>query len=177
MKVVDIGDTCIKGKLERPFLIHAATLDAAWQGWLGSICDNTKNGDFGFGKPMVPTFIGELEISVDVPASVGYTMPGICRSHRHGFNEFSANVNMFDKDLSKVFLSVADFRLSALEMDDAENLHGEGRVHVDPADITSKLHWNYALDIMEPIEISQVVLSADATTTDARLVQVSLDPL
>ena len=177
VKVVDIGETFTKGKLERPFLIHAAALDAAWQGCLGSTCDNTNNGDFGFGKPMVPTSIGELEISVDVPADVGYMMPGICRSHRHGFNEFSANINMFDKDLSKVFLSVADFRLSALEMDDAGNSDGEGGVDVHPADITSEVHWNYALDVMVPTEISQVVLGADATTTDARLIQVSLGPL
>ncbi len=174
VKVVDIGDTFTKGKLERPFLIHAAALDAAWQGCLGSTCYNANNGDFGFDKPMVPTSIGELEISVDVAANVGYMMPGICRSHRHGFNEFSANINMFDKDLSRVFLSVADFRLSVLEMADVENSGVEGSDHVDPADIASEVHWNYALDVMEPTEINQVVLSADATTTDARLIQVSL---
>ncbi len=101
-------------------------------------------------------------------------MPGICRSQRHGFNEFSANINMFDKDLSRVFLSVADFRLSVLEMADVENSGVEGSDHVDPADIASEVHWNYALDVMESTEINQVVLSADATTTDARLIQVSL---
>jgi acyl transferase domain-containing protein len=173
VKVVDIGETFTTGKLERPFLIHAAALDTAWQGWLGSTCDNTNNGDFGFDKPMVPISIGELEISVNVPAEVGYMMPGMCRSHRHGFNDFSADINMFDKDLSKVLLSVADFRLSPLEMEpDGE----AGIAAVDPADITSEVHWNFALDVMEPTEISQVVLGADATTTDARLIQVSLDP-
>lgn len=175
VKVVDIGETFTKGKLERPFLIHAAALDAAWQGCLGSTCDHTNSGDFGFGKPMVPTSIGELEISVDVSADEGYIMPGICRSHKHGFNEFSANINMFNTDLSKVFLSVADFRLSALDMDDAGDPDGEVDADVDPANISSKVKWNYALDVMEPKEISQVLSGTNATTTDARLVQVSVD--
>jgi acyl transferase domain-containing protein len=180
VKLVDIGEPFSKGKLERPFLIHTATLDAVLQGWLGSTCDNTtnNNGDFGFDKPMLPTAIGELEISVDVPADLGYMMPGLCRSHRHGFNEFSANINIFDKDLSKVLLSVVDFRTSPLEMEDAGKPDGEGGVFdVDPAAITSEVHWNYALDVMEPTEISQVVLGADATTTDDRLIQVSLGSL
>ena len=173
VKVVDIGETFSKGKLERPFLIHAAALDAIWQGYLGSTCNSTNNGDFGFGKPMVPISMGELEISVDVPADVGYMMPSVCRSHRHGFNEILADINVFDKDLSQVFLSVADFRLSALEMDDAGISDGEGAADIDRADITSEVHWNYALDVMEPTEISQVVLGVDSTSTDARLIKVS----
>lgn len=175
VKVVDVGETFTKGKLERPFLIHMTTLDAVLQGWLGSTCEN-NNDDFGFGKPMLPSAIGELEISVDVPADVGYIMLGLCRSHRHGSNQFSADINIFNKDLSKVLLSVADFRTSPLEMDHTGEPDGEGGVSdVDPADITAEVHWNYLLDLMEPAEISQVVLGANATTTDHRLIQVSRD--
>ena len=175
MKLADIGETFTKGKLQRPFLIHAATLDAVLQGWLGSTCNTTddRSGRFGLDKPMLPTAIGELEISVDVPADAGYAMPALCRSHRHGFNDFSSNIGIFDKELSKVLLSVVDFRTSPLEMEDAGKSEGEGGVsNVDQADITSEVRWNYALDVMEPSEISQVVLGGDAATTDDRLIQV-----
>ena len=176
VKVVDIGETLTKGKLERPFLIHAAALDAVLQGYLGSTCDDSKNGDFGFNNPMVPTSIGELEISVDVPGDIGYMMPGVSHSRKHGFNELSATINMFDKELSKVLISVAGFHLSALEIDDTEESEREGGVNVDPADITSELHWNYALDFMEPKEISQALLGAGISTMDDKIIQVSSNP-
>ncbi|PSN68460.1 hypothetical protein BS50DRAFT_676305 [Corynespora cassiicola Philippines] len=172
VKVVDIGETFTRGKLDRPFLVSPATLDTAWQGILGSRCETDDSGDvdFGFNKLLLPTFIGELDISLDIPADVGYLMPGSCRSYRHGFNEFSANINLYDKDLSKVLMSVSDFRLSQVETDDSE-MPAEGG-SVDPADITSMVHWNYALDVMEPAEISEAILSTGATTADDKLVQL-----
>ena len=172
VKIVEVGETFSKGKPERPFLVHTATLDAVLQGWLGSTCHTNYNkGDFGLGKPMVPTAISELEISVEMPADVGYAMPGLCRSHRQGFNDFSSNINIFDKDLSKVLLSVVDFQTSPLELDE-ENGKPDGELDVDPADITSEVRWNYALDVMKPEEISKVVLGVD----NERLVQVGSFP-
>jgi acyl transferase domain-containing protein len=175
VKVIDIGETFSKGKVERPFLIHAATLDAAWQGWLGSTSDSRDSGDFGFGKPMVPSYIGELEISVDVAGEVGDVMPLVCRSHEHGFNEFSASINMFDRNLTKVVMSVIDFRLSALDTD--ESGETEGTANIGASEIVSEVHWNYALDFMEPTEISQAVLDAQSAMTRSSLIQVSLSPL
>jgi zearalenone synthase (highly reducing iterative type I polyketide synthase) len=169
----DIGETFTKGKLERPFLIHAAALDAAWQGYLGSTCKRPEKGDFGLDKPMLPKSIGELHISGDIPGDVGYIMPGVCRSHRHGFSELSANINIFDKELSKVVLSVTDFRLSELDMDDAEDVGEGGGVTVDPADIASEVRWDYALDVMEPREVLHVVREVEDSAEDAKLIQVS----
>ncbi|KAI1771028.1 hypothetical protein F4818DRAFT_454916 [Hypoxylon cercidicola] len=173
VKVVDIGETFTRGKLERPFLISPATLDAAWQGVLGSTCEVNDNGsNFGFDQLLLPTFIGELEISIDVPADVGYKMPGSCRSYRRGFNEISANINVFDKNLSKVFMSVNDFRMSQVGMEDAGESTEAGVLDVDPADITSTVRWNYALDLMEPAEIAQAVLGVNAVTADEKLIHL-----
>lgn len=123
---------------------------------------------------MLPSTIGELEISVEMPADVRYMMPDLCRSHRHGVDQFSADIDIFNKDLSKVLLSVTDFQTSPLEMDYAGDPDGKRSIFdVDQADITAEVHWNYLLDLMEPAEISQVVLDADTTTTDGSLIQVS----
>lgn len=67
VKINDIGETYSKGHLERPFLIHAATLDAMFQGLLSSTWEGGDDGGFKYGKPYVPTQIGELEVSASIP--------------------------------------------------------------------------------------------------------------
>lgn len=173
VRVLDIGETLTKGKLQRPFLIHGAALDAVLQGWLGSTCNSEDGSEFGLDKPLVPTAIGELEISADVPADPGYLMSGFCVSHKRSFNGFSADIRMFDTDLSRVLLSVTDFRTSEVEIEEDGNLDQTGVLDVDPAEIISEVHWNYALDLMEPAEIKQAVSGAVATTTNGRLIEVS----
>lgn len=143
IRLVDIGETFSKGQFDRPFLINAASLDAVFQSWLGA---TYNNGAFEVDKPFVPTSIGELEISVDVPTDADSVMPGLRRAERYGFNELSADIVCFDTEILKVFLSVKDFRTSELDMD-AGKPDGES-VEVDPADITSEVQWNHALSVL-----------------------------
>ncbi|KAK2009421.1 KR domain-containing protein, partial [Colletotrichum eremochloae] len=175
IQMTDIGETFTKGRLARPFLIHAAALDAVLQAWMGSTSGSNGPGSFGFAKPMLPKSIGELEISIDIPADVGYMMPGCCRSTRHGFHEWSANITTFDTELSRVFLSITDFRLAELEVDEAAKpvLEGED-LHVDPAEIASEMKWNYALDFMKPSEVAGVISETPATTPYSRLIELIL---
>ena len=123
VRVVDIGETLSRGLLDQPFLISPATLDAAWQGWLGS----TYQNEDGFGsdpKLLLPTFIGELEISAEIAADAGALMAGSCRSLPHGLSKLSADIDLSDNDLSKVIMSVRDFQLSRVDgMEDSEAVH------------------------------------------------------
>lgn len=173
VELADIGETFTSGKLDRPFLIDAATLDAIFQGYLGSTAKSPTGLDFGLDKTLLPSAVAELEISATIPGEPGYIMPGICRSRSHGFNERSADITMFDHNLSKVLVSITDFRLSEVEMDDSGNLERE---EVDPADITSVVRWEYALDLLEPSEISKVVRIASPGTIDEGLIKVSTVP-
>lgn len=152
IRLVDIGETFSKGQFERPFLINAASLDAVFQSWLGA---TYNNGDFEFNKPFVPTSIGELQISAKIPADADYIMPGLCRAERYGFNELSADIAIFDKDLSTMFLSVKDFRTSELEMDSGKG--DEDGAKVDPTDITAEIKWDFSLDFLRPAQISQIL--------------------
>lgn len=64
---------------------------------------------------------------------------------------------MFDQDVSKAFVVVKDFRVSETSMDgDSSNAERSG-TEVDPADTTAVVRWDYALDLMTPENISQVV--------------------
>ncbi|KAH8721624.1 KR domain-containing protein [Ilyonectria robusta] len=173
IQMTDIGETFTKGRLARPFLIHGAALDAVLQAWLGSTSGSNGPGSFGFDMPMLPKSIGELEISVDIPADIGYMMPGYSRSSKYGFNEWSANITMLDTELSRVFLSITDFRLAELDVDDAAKPTREGEaVDVDPAEIASDVQWNYALDLMKPSEVGEVISKASASTPYDRLVEL-----
>lgn len=154
IRLVDVGETFSKAQFERPFLINAASLDAVFQSWLGA---TYKDGAFEFDRPFVPTSIGELEISVDISADADYVMPGVCRAEKYGFNELSADIAIFDKDLSRTFLTVKDFRTSELEMD-LSRPDGDG-MELDPADITSEISWNYSLEFMQAEDISRVLTS------------------
>ncbi|CAG8971039.1 hypothetical protein HYALB_00005277 [Hymenoscyphus albidus] len=169
IRLVDIGETFSKGQLARPFLMNAASLDAVFQSWLGA---TYKNGAFEFDKPFVPTAIGELEISVDIPADADYVMPGFCRAEGYGFNELSADIALFDKDMTKVFLSVKDFRTSELEMESGKP-DGES-VEVDPADITSEVKWNYNINMLDTHQISQIMSRFPAQGRLTELVRMIL---
>ena len=171
IRLVDIGETFSKGQLDRPFLINAASLDTVFQSWLGA---TYNNGAFEFDKPFVPTSIGELEISVNIPADADYVMPGLCRAERYGFNELSADIVCFDTEMSKVFLSVKDFRTSELEMDAGKP--DEESTGVDPADITSEVQWKHTLGLLQLEEISQV-LSVVAAQDRLTEVGSELSPL
>ncbi|KAF2180797.1 KR domain-containing protein [Zopfia rhizophila CBS 207.26] len=176
--ITDIGETFSKNKVKRPFLIHGATLDSVLQAWMSSTKDSNGPGSFGFSMPMLPKSIGELEISLDIPDTVGYTMPGFCRSRKHGFNEWSADLTMLDKELSKSFLSITDFRLAELEMDDAgKHDQAADAARADPASIASRTHWNYAMDMLSSAEIAKVVLragGADPTESILELIRMAI---
>jgi zearalenone synthase (highly reducing iterative type I polyketide synthase) len=147
-------------------LIHAGAFDSILQGCLGS---TYRNGRFEMDKPVLPTFIGQMDISLDIPGDVGYVLPVVCESKRHGFKELSSNIYTFDSTVSKVNLSVLDYRVSELENDAGEQ-DGQ-QLEVDPAEITSEVHWNYALELLEPEEIQRVV---SAVAAEDRIVEVAL---
>lgn len=152
VKLADLGETYSRG-LERPFLIHGAALDAIIHGTFGG---TYRNKSFQQDKPLLPTYIGELEISLDIPDDVGYVLPTSSVSKKLGFNALSADIVSFDDAVSRTVLSMTDFRLTELGNDDKQD---DGKVEVDPAEITSEVRWNYALEVMKPEEIASVVAS------------------
>ena len=109
VRILDIGETFSKGQTDmRPFLVHGATLDALFQSWTSS---TFYNGQIRSEKPFAPTFVGEMEVTADFPAPEGQAMPGFCLSEPRGPNELSASTFLFNPSLSKLHLSVNDFRI------------------------------------------------------------------
>jgi zearalenone synthase (highly reducing iterative type I polyketide synthase) len=103
---------------------------------------------------MLPESIGELGIFVGIPAGVEYMMPGFSRSKRHGFNKWSADVTMLNRERSRTLLTVSNFLLAELGVDNAGESGRDGDVvEVDPTDIASEIHWKYAVDVIKPDKI------------------------
>lgn len=84
-------------------------------------------------------------------------MPGFCTSEPYGFTDLSTDITMFDQALSKALVVVKDFRVSEMSMDGNSSSGERSSTEIEPADTTSVVHWNYALDVMTPEDISQVV--------------------
>ncbi|RAQ55877.1 PKS-like enzyme [Aspergillus flavus] len=86
--------------------------------------------------------------------------------------ELSSNIYTFDSTLSKLNLSVIDFRVSELENDTGEQ--ESQQLEVDPAEITSEVRWNYALEVLEPDEIKRVVSTVAAEDRAVELIRLYL---
>lgn len=150
VKLVDIDETYSRG-LERPFLIHGPTLDAIIHGALGG---TYRNNRLQQDKPLLPTYIGELEIALDIPGTAGYVLPTSCVSKKLGFNALSSEIVSFNDAVTRTFLSIGDLRLTELDNDDKQ---GNDSIEPDPAEITSEVRWNYALDLIKPDELANVI--------------------
>ncbi|KAK7931569.1 polyketide synthase [Apiospora marii] len=164
LTLFDMGETFSKGQPERPFLINVPALDAVFQACLGT---TYRKGRFVFDRPLLPTYFGELEISLDFPSDPGSVLHGMSTARKQIFNEVSTNIATFDDTLSRVYLSAKDFRVSELSGDSEDQVAKQAQGH--PADITSETHWNYALELLGPDELGALV---SAVSPEKRLVEL-----
>nr|QEO60268.1 polyketide synthase [Alternaria oxytropis] len=165
VKLSEIGETFSKGQTERPFLIHGAALDSIFQSIFGS---TFKNGVFEVIKPNFLTYIGDMEIVLDFPSDVGYTIPGACFSQQHGFSQRSTDMAVFDKSISRVCMFVSNFRMAEADAD------LEDANKPDRAAITSVLRWKWALSLMRPEEVVRVLETFQPEHSTVELVRMLL---
>lgn len=170
LRVTDIGKTFSQGQSKqpgkRPFLIHAATLDAIFQCWVGA---TFRDGALGL-KPFAPTHLGAMEIAMDVPGEPDDLMAGFSTNRRHGFHEQTNDMFLFDKGLSRMYISVTDFRISELDVaggggagQDGQDLDADvDRVLGGPgASVTYETRWDYSLSLLEEADLAKVVCTAE----------------
>lgn len=174
LRVTDIGKTFSQGQSKqpgkRPFLIHAATLDAIFQCWVGA---TFRDGKLGL-KPFAPTSLGSIEIAMDVPGDPDEVMAGFSTNKRHGFHEQTNDMFLFDKTLSKMYISVVDFRISELDVaggagQDEQGLDSDVDRVLDGhgASVTYENRWNYSLGLLGEADIPNAVCSAEGGPLEA----------
>ena len=153
VSVKDCGPSYSNELVERPYLIHPAVLDAVFQSWaLGAYIMDKQ---LGIGKATVPTSVGEFEIAVDVPAEIGTCFKGYCTTERQGFKNTAADVYWLDENLSKLYLSVRDFRCTEVAFTSAEA--SENGKRTDTSDLCTAILWDYSLDLLRPEEMKAIL--------------------
>lgn len=170
LRITDIGKTFSQGQSQqqdkRPFLIHAATLDAIFQCWVGA---TFRDGVLGL-KPFAPTHLGAMEIAMDVPGDPDDLMTGFSNNKRHGFHEQTNDMFLFDKELSRMYISVTDFRISELDVSGGVGAGQDGqgsntdvdRVLDGPgASVTYETRWDYSLGLLKEADLAKVVRTAE----------------
>ncbi|KAK8112334.1 uncharacterized protein PG998_008791 [Apiospora kogelbergensis] len=138
LRVTDIGKTFSQGQQSgtRPFLIHAATLDAIFQCWVGA---TFRDGILGL-RPFAPTSLGAMEIRMD-----------------------TNDMFLFDKSLDKMYISIQDFRISELDVSGGDAGVDEQGADIDRvldgpgASVTAEVRWDYALGLLGEGELSKAV--------------------
>lgn len=169
LRVTDIGKTFSHGQSQqpgkRPFLIHAATLDAIFQCWVGAtFCDGILNL-----KPFAPTHLRAMEIAMDVPGDPDDLLAGFSTNKRYGFHEQTNDMFLFDKELSRMFISVTDFRISELDVAGGVGAGQDGpgfdtevdRVLDGPgASVTYETRWDYSLSLLKEADLAKAVCTA-----------------
>lgn len=174
LRVTDIGKTFSQGQSKqpekRPFLIHAATLDAIFQCWVGA---TFRDGTLGL-KPFAPTSLGSMEIAMDVPGEPDDLMAGFSTNKQHGFHEQTNDMFLFDTTLSKMYISVVDFRISELDVAGGAGQNEQGLdsdvdrlLYGHGASVTYENRWNYAFGLLEEADLPNAVCSAEGGPLEA----------
>ncbi|KAK1981253.1 reducing polyketide synthase, partial [Colletotrichum cereale] len=174
LRVTDIGKTFSQGQdgssssSRRPFLIHAATLDAIFQCWVGA---TYRDGKLGL-KPFAPTRLGAMEIRMDVPGAPDDVMVGYSTNRRHGFHEQTNDMFLFDPALDKMYIAIQDFRISELDTtgggggggggggaEQEEHEGGSADTVLDGpgASVTAEVRWDHSIRLLEEADVAKVV--------------------
>ncbi|KAF4812001.1 Reducing polyketide synthase hmp8 [Colletotrichum tropicale] len=188
LRVTDIGKTFSQGQVgpdsaqnreshrgTRPFLIHAATLDAIFQCWVGA---TYRGGVLGL-KPFAPTRLGAMEIRMDVPGAPDDIMAGFSTNKRHGFHEQTNDMFLFDPKLDKMYIAIEDFRISELDVaggQDEQDGSPDTVLDGPGASVTAEVRWNYAMSLLQEPDVAKAIEAAQTQPEEgmARLISMLL---
>ena len=170
VQIQDCGSSYSNELVERPYLIHPAVLDALFQSWIGGTY--TKDKQLDISKALIPTSVGEFEIAVDLPADIGACFKGYCTTERQGFKDTAADVYWLDENLSKLYLSVRDFRCTEVAF---TSDHGsESGKRTDTSDLCTAIHWDYSLDLLKPEEMKAILATASPMEITRKIARIFL---
>ncbi|EQB46130.1 hypothetical protein CGLO_14878 [Colletotrichum gloeosporioides Cg-14] len=188
LRVTDIGKTFSQGQVgpdsaqnrdshrgTRPFLIHAATLDAIFQCWVGA---TYRGGVLGL-KPFAPTRLGAMEIRTDVPGAPDDIMAGFSTNKRHGFHEQTNDMFLFDPKLDKMYIAIEDFRISELDVaggQDEQDGSPDTVLDGPGASVTAEVRWDYVMSLLEESDVAKAVAAPQTQPEEgmARLISILL---
>lgn len=136
---VEISDTGVRGKQQRPHVVHPGTLDAVFHMAFAAL----KGSQGHITQAMVPKTIDEVVIAADIAYEAGARLRGFSKAVRHGFNEVLGDVVMTGQDGAPV-LKIAGLCCS--------EVGGQPQGSSAPRSMCSKLVWKPALRFLRELE-------------------------
>ncbi|KAI0402410.1 putative polyketide synthase [Xylaria palmicola] len=127
----------------RPHIIHPGTLDAIFHMAFAAV----KGGAFEPSTAMVPKFIDGITISASIPFKPGTRLPGFSNASRHGLNELTADIVVFDDHAELPVINIEGFlcvEIAGASQDSSKS-------------IASKLVWKPAVDLLSRNELDLVL--------------------
>ncbi|RYC61650.1 hypothetical protein CHU98_g4553 [Xylaria longipes] len=126
----------------RPHAIHPGTLDAVFHLAFAAV----KGGRHSPTTAMVPKRIDAVTVSANIPYQVGTKLPGFSTAGRHGVNELTANIVMFDDENQLPTINIEGFLCAEVG----------GGSSSSTKSITSKLVWKPAIGLHSLDELLSV---------------------
>ena len=148
--VPNVGALRKSDRFNRPHMIHPTTLDSMFHAVFAAF--KGIKGDLT--EAMVPTSIGEISVSTDMPFEPGSQSVGFSHAWEHGFHDLMADVVMFSEDLSSSTVVVKGFHCSKVSGAGANNQHSLVQAK---GNTFSKMIWKPAADLLTSDEISRFV--------------------
>ncbi|QGA19838.1 hypothetical protein EYB26_007533 [Talaromyces marneffei] len=132
----------------RPHVVHPTTLDAVFHLAFAATTANELR------QPMVPRFLAELFVAVDMPFTAHAQLKGFSTSAKHGLKELRADINILDETQTRPVLTVTGLTCAEVV----------GPTSLKPINVSkklcSKIVWRPAVDILTPEEINRAITSA-----------------
>lgn len=142
---VEISDTGVQGKQERPHVVHPGTLDAVFHMAFAAF----KGSQGHITQAMVPKTIDEVVIAADIAHEAGARLRGFSKAVRHGFNEVLGDIVMTSQEGSPV-LKIAGFCCS--------EVGGQAQSTSAPKSMCSKLVWRPAIRFLRGLEDQKLAI-------------------
>jgi zearalenone synthase (highly reducing iterative type I polyketide synthase) len=143
VKIPDIETRITSGK-DRPHIIHPATLDAIFHAAFAAVKGSKT---ITLSTAMVPRSIEEIVISSHVPYESGVTLNGFSNAARHGFNDLTSDIFVFNEQETRPVVQIKGFLCTKIPSASSFNA-----TETRAKSIVSSLVWKPAIDLLLPEE-------------------------
>lgn len=143
VKIPDIETRIIRGG-NRPHIIHPATLDAIFHAAFAAV---QGSNTITLSTAMVPRSIEEIVIASNIPYDPGVTLNGFSNAARHGFNDLTSNIFVFDEQETAPIVQIKGFQCAKIPSASSTN-----STEKQAKPIVSSLVWKPAIDLLLPEE-------------------------
>jgi zearalenone synthase (highly reducing iterative type I polyketide synthase) len=143
VKIPDIETRIISGR-DRPHTIHPATLDAIFHAAFAAVKGSKT---ITLSTAMVPRSIDEIVISSHVPHESGITLNGFSNAAKHGFNDLTSDIFVFNEQETTPVVQIKGFLCAKIP-----SANSNTASETQAKSIVSSLVWKPAIDLLSPEE-------------------------